>query len=141
MVFTYLGRPLDKSDDICLAVHRNIQKVRQVWGRLGKLPRREGADPFVSAIFYRAVVQKILLFGSETWVLLEEMAKRLEGVHVSFLRKVTGNTARRQCYGTCNREGEVFDKCYQGNRDADCGEVYRQSEDHSSRVGGIAANI
>ena len=38
-------------------------------------------EPRVSAIFYRAVVQKVLLFGAETWVLLEEMSWNLEGVH------------------------------------------------------------
>ena len=33
------------------------------------------------ASFYRAVVQAILLYGLETWVLLESIAKRIEGTH------------------------------------------------------------
>ena len=63
--FRYLGRRLDKTDDNCTAVRRNIMRARSVWGRLGTLLRREGAEPRVSEIFYRAVVQAILLYGSE----------------------------------------------------------------------------
>ena len=42
---------------------------RSVWGRLGTLIRREGGDPRVAEMFYRAVVQVILMYGLETWIL------------------------------------------------------------------------
>ena len=54
---------------------------RLFWGRLGTLIQREGAYPKVMESFYRAVVQAIILYGSETWVLLESMAKIIEGTH------------------------------------------------------------
>ena len=57
--------------------------------------RREGADPIIPDNLYRAVVQAVLLFGAETWVMLAAMINKLEGVHVGFLRKVTGVKARR----------------------------------------------
>ena len=38
--------------------------ARSVWGGLGTLLRLEGADPRGEAMFYRGVVQVILLFGS-----------------------------------------------------------------------------
>ena len=60
--FRYMGRPIDQTDDDWTAVHRNIMLSRLVWGRLGTLLRREGADTNVSASFYRAVVQVILLY-------------------------------------------------------------------------------
>ena len=66
-----------------------------MWGRIGKLLRREGADPSVSTKFYRAVVQVVLLFGAETWMLSAPMAKKLEGVHMGFLRQVTRLKAKR----------------------------------------------
>ena len=56
VIFKYLGRPLDQSDDEWMAVIWNIRKSRQVWGRLGVILRREGVDPITSAAFYRAVV-------------------------------------------------------------------------------------
>ena len=41
-------------------------------------------------IFYRAVVQAIILYGLETWVLSASMEKRIEGTHTEFLRMITG---------------------------------------------------
>ena len=40
-MFKYIRRMLERSDNSCPAVLRNIRKVRQVWGRLGKLLRSE----------------------------------------------------------------------------------------------------
>ena len=50
--------------------------------------------------FYRAVVQAIILYGSETWVLLSSMVNRIEGTHTEFLKIVTGKRAKRLGYGT-----------------------------------------
>ena len=66
-----------------------LKKVRQVWGRLGKLLQREGMEPEVLEKLYHTVVQAVLLFGVETWVLLAPMMKSLEEENVSFLRQVT----------------------------------------------------
>ena len=46
-------------------------------------------------IFYRAVSQAILLYGSETWVLSSEMDNKLEGLNTDFLRHITGNRERQ----------------------------------------------
>ena len=94
-IFKYLGRPLDRSDDNWTEVLRNIQKVRQVLGHLGKFLWMEGADTFISEKFYRTVVQAVFIFGEETWVLLAAMLKKLEGVHLVFLRPVIGKKKRR----------------------------------------------
>ena len=75
--FQYLGQPLDQKDDDWPDVRQNIMCARSVWGRLGTLLRREGVDTKVSASFYRAVVRAILLYGSETWVLLASIVKRI----------------------------------------------------------------
>ena len=63
MTFRYLGRPLDQTYDDWLSVWRNIMRASLVWGRLGTLLRWEGSEPRVSEIFYREVVQAILLYG------------------------------------------------------------------------------
>ena len=52
--------------------------------------RREGADQIISEKLYRTVVQAVILFGSETWVLTSAMLKNIEGVIVGFLRQVAG---------------------------------------------------
>ena len=63
------------------------------------------ADPNLFAKFYRTVVQAVLLFGADTWVLLEGMLENLEVVHVGFLRQVTGMEVRRLGDETWKKEG------------------------------------
>ena len=63
----------DQSDNNWSVVLMNIRKVRKVWGRLGKLLRREGADPFVSSKLYCSVVQAVLILGADTWVMSAAM--------------------------------------------------------------------
>ena len=91
--FNYLGRVLHQTENDWPEVLRNIRRARQVWGRLGKLLRREGAELIISAKFYRAVVQAVLPFGEKTWVMLAVMLSKIEGVHVGFLQQVTGMKA------------------------------------------------
>ena len=81
----YLGRPLDQTDDNWPAVRRNIIRTRSVWGRLGTLILPEGAEPRVAEMFYRLVVQVVLLYGSDTWVLLSAMGMKVEGTNTRFL--------------------------------------------------------
>ena len=54
----------------------------------------------------------VLLFGAETWVLSAPMAKKLEGVHVGFLRKVTRMKAKRLKDGSWRKVAS--DKVLQG---------------------------
>ena len=57
-----------------------------------------GADSIGN--FYRGVVQAVLLFVVDTWVLTETTSKRLEGDYVSFLRQVTHKQEMRQRHGS-----------------------------------------
>ena len=54
--FNYLVRLMGRSDNDWPEVLHNISKARQVWGRLGNILQREGAEPTVSGKFYHAVV-------------------------------------------------------------------------------------
>jgi hypothetical protein len=62
--FVYLGRLLSADDDDWPAVLRNMAKARQRWAYISRILRWEGATPRISAMFYKAVVQTGLLFGS-----------------------------------------------------------------------------
>ena len=64
--FKYLGRPLDQTVNDWPAVRLNFRWAHRVWGRLGKLLRREGEEPKVAAMFYREVTQAVLIFVLET---------------------------------------------------------------------------
>ena len=60
----------------------------------------EGSDLLVSEMFYREVVQAVLLFGYKKWVLLAAISNNLEGVYVGFLRQVTVKMAKQKRDGT-----------------------------------------
>ena len=49
---------------------------------MGQVLRSENAPPHIAARFYQAIVQAILLYGSETWVISRTALARLEGFHI-----------------------------------------------------------
>ena len=53
--------------------------------------QREGEDKKVAEMFYRVVVQMMLLFVSDSWVLSAAMEKTVEGTQNSFLCRIMGN--------------------------------------------------
>ena len=63
-------------------MRQQIRKARGTWARVGQVLRGENAAPRVAAKFYKAVVQSVLLYGSETWNLTETVLARLEGFHI-----------------------------------------------------------
>ena len=71
--FKYLGRILEESDEDWLALQGNICRARQKWGRIGKILSKEKANPRTMSAFYKAIVQSVLLYGSESWVLTKRM--------------------------------------------------------------------
>ena len=79
-VFKYLGRLVSMDEEDAPAINANIAKARRAWGRLSKVLRGKNAEPGTCAAFYRATVQAILLFSSETWNLTPSALKRLEGL-------------------------------------------------------------
>ena len=92
--FKYLGRPLDQTDDDWPAIRRKIKQARTVWERLGKLLIQEGADTRVAEMFYREVVQAVLLFVSDTCLISSGMERKVEVTHTVFMSQITGKWAR-----------------------------------------------
>jgi hypothetical protein len=92
--FPYLGRPLSCCDNDWPAIYRNLKKARGAWARLSHLLKRDGASPKVSGNFYKAVVQSVLLFGSESWVMSPAIYKALDGFHHRVARRIAGMLPR-----------------------------------------------
>jgi len=93
--FRYLGRIITSTDDDWPALYRNLTKARKRWGMVSRVLVRDGASPRAMAMFYKAVVQSVLLYGSETWVLTDRMLKTLTGFHHRAARRITGMVAYR----------------------------------------------
>jgi hypothetical protein len=64
--FRYLGRILAQDDEDVRAVRNQIKKAHGTWARVGQVLQADNTPPKVSAMFYKAVVQSVLLYSSET---------------------------------------------------------------------------
>jgi hypothetical protein len=93
--FRYLGRILTATGDDSLAVVFNLKKARTTWRRIQTILRHPGSDPKTSANFYKAVVQAILLYGSETWNITNQSITLLNGFHNNVIRQLNNNPIRR----------------------------------------------
>ena len=93
--FKYLRRILTEGDNDWLAVAGNLVKARKSWGRLQGILIREGANKRVSGNFFKEVVQQVLLFGAETWVVSPRMERALSAFIHGAARRLTGRQPRR----------------------------------------------
>ena len=66
-------------DNDAEAAQAQLRKARRAWARISRVLRRENAPPRVCGMFYVAVVQAVLLYGSETWTLGAATLRLLEG--------------------------------------------------------------
>jgi len=98
--FRYLGRMLCDDDNDWLAVSTNLKKARARWQMISRILSSEGANTRVMGLFYKAIVQSVLLFGSETWVLTKKMITALESFHHQCARTITRRYIRQNADGT-----------------------------------------
>jgi hypothetical protein len=90
--FLYLGRQLSSTDDDWPDVVKNWAKAQRRWATISRVLIRYGATPRISEMIYTAVVQSVLLYGPETWVLSPRMLSKLEGYHKQIAHRLTGHT-------------------------------------------------
>jgi Reverse transcriptase (RNA-dependent DNA polymerase) len=89
--FKYLGRILSDNDDDMIAIEKQLMKAKMVWGRIGKIIKKKtNANPKIMSIFYKVIIQSVLLYGSESWVLTDRMQTRLNSFHHRCARYITG---------------------------------------------------
>jgi hypothetical protein len=92
--FTYLGRIITSRDEDWIAAHSNLQKARTRWAMIQRVLARETASQRISAMFYKATIQTVLLYGSETWVITDEILRLLTAFHHSVARRITNRHPR-----------------------------------------------
>jgi hypothetical protein len=88
--FQYLGRIITSMDSDWEAARFNLNKARNQWMTISQVLARASASPRISALFYKATVQTVLLYGSETWVITDEILQLLTSFHHSIARRLTG---------------------------------------------------
>ena len=81
-------------------VEHNLKRAQKKWVRLENILEREGLDRRTVGMFYVAVVQAVIIFESETWVLTPRLEKALEGFHHRVVRRMRGMVPKCQRDGT-----------------------------------------
>jgi hypothetical protein len=99
-VFKYLGRLLSYNDNNTQAMRANLAKARGCWARVSQVLRAENALPKVCGVFYKATIQAVLLFGSETWNLAPSRLACLEGFHLRAAWQMSGRGQKKLPNGT-----------------------------------------
>jgi hypothetical protein len=79
-VFKNLGSLLAQDDNDTQAIRQQLQKARGVWARVGQVLRDENVGPRIAAKIYKAVVQAVLLYDSETWNLTKSTFGTARGI-------------------------------------------------------------
>jgi hypothetical protein len=97
--FKYLGRILEENDSDQPAISRNLQRAREKWGMIGRILSKKGANPKVMATFYKTIVQSVLLYGAESWVISKHMMSSLRSFHRRCARFITGKHIWQDIHG------------------------------------------
>jgi hypothetical protein len=113
-VFKYLGHLLAQDDDDTQAIWQQMQKAQRVWARVGQVLCGENVMPQVTAKFFKAVIQAILLYGSKMWNLTAPALARLEGFHILVAYKIAQEHFPRRGANhawTYPRLADVLEEC------------------------------
>jgi hypothetical protein len=94
--FKYLGRIMNQNNSDRPAVHRNIKKALRKWAMIARPLLRTGVAPKVVGMFYKAIVQAVLLYTCETWVVTPKILKALQAFHNQMARKIANMMPRKQ---------------------------------------------
>ena len=90
MFSNYLRRIITVTDGYCIEVIVNLQKWWRICSCLSRILGREGSDPKISGHFCLVMVQAILLFGLEKWVMTPHMGRILGIFYHRLLRSISG---------------------------------------------------
>ena len=67
----YLGRTVEFNNSYWASLYGNLRKEQWIWGVVEKIPTNKEATVQVWEMMYKAVVHKMLLYGSESWAVME----------------------------------------------------------------------
>ena len=90
LTFTYLVRTIVYNNRKWEGLYQNMRNVQRRWGMVSGVLVKIGETVRVGAMLYKALVQVVLLYGSEIWVKKEAMMKVKEGLYYHITWRVVG---------------------------------------------------
>ena len=75
---------ISDSDDDWMELVENLWKSRKNREWISRILGQEGADDKTFGIFYKAVVQEVLLLRSKTWVIITCIGRTLRGFTIGW---------------------------------------------------------
>ena len=93
--FKYLGQVLTAEYKKWIAVVSYPKRARQKWAWMTRILSREGVYAWTPGNIYLAVVQSVLLYGSETWVMRPHIKRVLGVFHHRLDRRLTGRQPQK----------------------------------------------
>ena len=72
-----------------------MKKARKRWACVGKILKTEGMNPKIMSKFYLTIVQAVLLYGSDSWVVKKRDHDALRSFHRRAVRYMTGQHIRK----------------------------------------------
>jgi hypothetical protein len=70
-VFKYLGRLIAYNDTNTQAMRLNLRRARGCWARVLHVLRAENADARTCGMFYKVIMQAVLLYGRRRGICLQ----------------------------------------------------------------------
>ena len=77
--FMCLGHMVAYNNRGWMSLYQNLRNVQRRWEVVGKVVSKTGSTVQDRGVLCKSVVQLVLLYGSESWVVTGEMLKVLEG--------------------------------------------------------------
>ena len=89
----YLCHTVEFNNSNWAVLQRNLQKAWCWWGMVAKVLTRTGVTVQAQSMLYKAVVKTVLLYRTESWMVMRTMLKVMERIHHWVGRGILGKTA------------------------------------------------
>jgi len=87
--FKYMAKAVSEDDDDTLLIEANLKEAKAKWAMFKRLLTRENASRRVMGHFYKAIVQSILLYHTQTWVITPKHMQKLRMFHRKCARYIS----------------------------------------------------
>ena len=88
--FTYLGSDVSSSGSSSPEILRRIGMANTTMGQLDSIWKKKNLRLTTKLRLYSSLVVSVLLYGSETWTLLKEDARKIQAFHMQCQRRILG---------------------------------------------------